>query len=111
MIDADGCVRISGGCTQYVSITNRYLPVLGEIQERFGGNLRIDKNVYRYEITGEGARKVLREIYPFLREKKEQARLCLLFSDFPPRSRMRALIKKRVSDLKRICYIQEPLSE
>lgn len=105
MVDADGCVRISSGSTQYVSITNRYLPVMLKMREQYGGNVRVDKNVYRYEATGKNARALLRDILPDLEEKYEQARLCLEFSEFPPRSTQRAMIIKRVKDLKKTCYI------
>ena len=104
LIDADGCVRVTG-TSQYVSLTNRYLPVLTDIQEIYGGNVRIDGNVYRLELHGKNARGILREILPYLREKKEQARLTLLWSDFPPRSRMREAIEQRVKDLKQTCYV------
>jgi len=105
MIDADGCVRISGGTTQYVSITNRYLPVLFKMREQYGGNVRVDRNVYRYEATGKAARALLRDVIPDLEEKGEQARLCLEFSMFPPRSAQRKMIAKRIADLKKICYV------
>lgn len=105
MIDADGCVRISGGSTQYVSITNRYLPVLLKMRQQYGGNVRVDRNVYRYEATGRAARALIRDVLEDLEEKYEQAKLCLEFSTFPPRSAQRKLIIKRVADLKKTCYV------
>ena len=102
-IDADGCVRISGS-TQYVSLTNRYLPFLLKVQDTYGGNVRLDGSVWRYEAYGETARAMLNEVIPYLHEKKEQAVLALRFSEFPPRSQMRKALRQRVQDLKRIDY-------
>ncbi len=104
MIDADGCVRVTGS-TQYVSITNRFLPVLFEVQQLYGGNIRVDRNVYRYEATGPAARKMLRDIIPHLREKYEQATLSLKFSEYPARSAQRQIIRDRVASLKKTCYV------
>lgn len=106
MIDADGCVRISGGTTQYVSVTNRYLPVLLKMLDQYGGNVRAIDNVYRWEATGQTARNLLKEIIPLLEEKHEQAQLCLDFAHFPPRSLQRVMITKRISALKKTCYVR-----
>jgi len=106
MIDADGCVRVSSGTgTQYVSITNRFLPALLDVQEMFGGNVRIDRNVYRYEAYGANAREILRQILPHLREKYEQAMLALKYTEYPARSAQREIIRTRVASLKKTCYV------
>ena len=74
--------------------------------DQYGGNVRAIDNVYRWEATGQTARNLLKEIIPLLEEKHEQAQLCLDFAHFPPRSLQRVMITKRISALKKTCYVR-----
>lgn len=91
-VDGEGCIRIKQTPTSYyliVHVTNSYLPVLKFIQERFGGNLRMqektkNKNIYNLHLSCGVARDFLKSIIGFLIEKKPQAELGLKFADLLP---------------------------
>lgn len=103
-IDGEGCIRISG-TSPYLSLTNRSLPGLLEIQESFGGNVRPSGNgVQRYEAYGDRAVKILHYVYRHLREKQPQARLVMSFPSTEPGSHERDMILRALRDLKRVTY-------
>lgn len=94
--DGEGTVGIykvrSGkgeGFALHVIIANTYLPILVEIQEQFGGKIFASEHtspqgyarrtMHHLRFTGASARNFLGQIYPHLREKKEQAELAINF--------------------------------
>ena len=104
-IDGEGCIRINGGSTPYVSVTNKSLPVLLAIQAVYGGNVRhCGSGAFRHETTGDRALHILRSIQPYLREKLPQAELVLRFRETVPGSHARTSLIRTLSDLKRVDY-------
>ncbi len=95
-IDGEGCIRAtkqSNGNAHgvHVFITNTYLPLLLEIKNNFGGKVSIrskssDKHrtVFQWRISRRKDIKLfLTIILPFLKEKREQAKLMLEYCDLP----------------------------
>ena len=78
-VDGEGSFAIRN--TPGLIIANTYLPILREIKEKFGGTVAPFKQrpnpkwrqAYRWCIYGQNAVALTRKLYPFLREKKQQA--------------------------------------
>lgn len=98
LFDGDGCVKIGyrdwKGKNNFqnrcyyltVQITNNFLPVLENIQKEFKGGIYRQKRMkithsdtFMWIVTSKRGAKFLKEIYPFLRIKKDQAALALEF--------------------------------
>lgn len=90
--DGEGCVRIKKTKRNQhhvlVQITNRDLPMLEYVKDIFGGSVCLNRHnnknanrCYTWQTTHGKAYKFLKTIYPYLRGKKEQARLAIEFRD------------------------------
>lgn len=88
--DGEGCVRIKQsnqhGNSYYViaHITNTNRAILKEVQELFGGTIRMqergpNKDVYNWQITSAEAVDFLQTLAPFLKEKQTQATYAISF--------------------------------
>lgn len=88
--DGEGCVRIKeanqGGNSFYViaHITNSNQKILMEIQDLFGGAIRVqerspNKTIYNWSLSSSEAVDFLQTLSPFLKEKLEQALLAIKF--------------------------------
>jgi hypothetical protein len=89
--DAEGTIYIqyrkgrkinhTGEHIVYIFVTNTYKPTLLEFSEKFGGNLYdhpgTNKPCYRWQIGGLKASKFLKEISPYLLEKKRKCLIAL----------------------------------
>lgn len=113
-LDGEGCIRIKeanqGGNSYYVwiAITNSYKPTLDYIKNMFGGQVRraevsANKIIYHYLITSSEAVDMLKTCLGFIREKRGQAELAILFhekkSTMTPKEKKWAY--KKISELKR----------
>lgn len=119
--DGEGCIRIKwssqrGNCFYiWVAITNSYKPVLDLAVSLFGGKVRraekrSNKTIYHYLITSSEAVDMLKTMIGFLREKKSQAQLAISFHEKKSRltSKQKLWYVKKISDMKRIDYHQNP---
>ena len=90
--DGEGCIRIKkasqGGSSYYiwVAITNSNKGILDFVAEIFGGNVRqaertTNKIIYHYLVTSSEAIDMLKVLLSFLKEKKRQAELAILFHE------------------------------
>ena len=90
--DGEGCVRIKqsnqGGNSYYViaHITNTNQSILKEVQELFGGTIRMqergpNKDIYNWQITSAEAVDFLQTLVPFLKEKQAQATYAISFHE------------------------------
>lgn len=88
--DGEGCIRIKrasqGGNSYYiwVAITNSNKEILNLVVGIFGGTVRqaertVNKVIYHYLITSSEAVDMLRVLLSFLKEKRRQAELAILF--------------------------------
>ena len=86
--DGEGCIRIKQanqrGNSYYlwVAITNTNRTILNYISNLFGGSVRkaergTNKTIYHFLITSNEASAMLKVLYCFLKEKKEQANLAI----------------------------------
>lgn len=93
--DGEGCIRIKkasqGGNSYYiwVAITNSNKSILEDVQKLFGGQVRqaektVNKICYHYLITSVEAVDMLKVLYCFLKEKKDQAKLAIMFHEKYP---------------------------
>lgn len=91
-LDGEGCIRIKkasqGGNSYYiwVAITNSNKSILEDIQKLFGGQVRqaertVNKTIYHYLITSTEAVDMLKVLFCFLKDKKDQAKLAIKFHE------------------------------
>ena len=114
-MDGEGCFRANKGNIE-VQIKNTYPHVLHYIQELFGGAVREEKReavnrnhrtAFCFSIYGESARKMVRCLLPYLREKKIQAELTLELIMHPKHSSKKEFIVRKLKELKRVDYGSE----
>lgn len=83
--DGEGCVAYYG--SPRVSMSNTYLPILKEFQERWGGSICEQKRKkeeahykpkWIWQLSGDNAVACARDLIPHLYEKRSQARLMLV---------------------------------
>lgn len=123
-LDGEGCFRPHGKhVNPCIQCTNTYLPVLQRLCRRFGGSIAYNRTTrdrgqklsWQWRIYGDKAVACCRELLPYLEEKRQQALDVISLSFYPPRSAMRAYLKKRLSALKRSgqrlsdCHHQGPV--
>lgn len=82
-LDGEGCFTTTSSSI-VIKSSNTSLPVLNWIRETFGGSIslhskRHQKQAYQWSINGANAERLCRKLHPYLREKKAQAALLLLF--------------------------------
>ena len=88
--DGEGCIRIKrasqGGGSYYVwvAITNSNKEILDYVETIFGGQVRkaektVNKVIYHYLITSSEAVDMLKVLLSFLKEKRQQAELAIMF--------------------------------
>jgi len=91
-VDGEGCIRLKranqGGNSYYVTlqITNSNEDILEFIRQLFGGQIGFqekasNKVIYQYRLTSAEAVGALKLLYPFLREKRTQAHMAILFQE------------------------------
>ena len=88
-IDGEGCINISRLSDVRIVITNTHLETLEKIKTVFNcGTIRAksrsvkDKSTkvcYMYEAWGRDCENILLQVYPYLFQKQEQAKLALEF--------------------------------
>lgn len=96
LIDGEGCIFIAKGRPRGVRLTSQYTLKVAVgmsvesgvtwLQKHFEGAIRKRANgqyrpIYRWEVSSVMAERFLRQIIPFMRVKKEEARLGLDFRD------------------------------
>ena len=88
--DGEGSVMAKKGglnCLITLSISNTDLDVLQWIAQTFGGQVATHhnptpytrKNAWKWELHGEAAIKLLQELIPFLKTKKERAQIAITY--------------------------------
>lgn len=108
LFDGEGCVWWDR--TPRVAISSCYPRHLTEIRSHFGlGRVRLSKPAsdsrraaYQWQASGADALEFLREIQPWLREKRYQSDLMLSIVRHSPRSYTRAVLIAILSRAKRI---------
>lgn len=108
-IDGEGCIGYRGTAT--VEVKNTFPDTLVELRRTFGGNIRRRvapndraRTTFVWTVCGDNARHCIACVKPFLIEKRRQAELLLLVSEYPPRSEQRNTLLTELSLLKRIDY-------
>jgi hypothetical protein len=120
-LDGEGCIRIKranqGGNLYYlwVAITNSHKPTLDFVQGIFGGQIRkaekaVNKTIYHYLITASEASDMLKTVVGFLRDKKKQAELAIIFHENKERLSPsgKDLAYRRMRDLKKSNLYENP---
>jgi len=109
-LDAEGCLRFHN--TTRVSISNTYPLTLFWYKKLFGGTVRERTNTkeghrqaYEWYCTGETARKCIKEVLPFLKEKLPQAVILLQILKYPRKSTKRQTLLAELKKLKRINHL------
>ena len=76
-LDGEGCFE-----TRRLSVSNTYLPALERLQRAFGGTIRdlhnkprrdTERHCYQWYLGGQGYRDAIRDLLPYLHEKRAQA--------------------------------------
>lgn len=95
LLDGEGCFGIARSKkyfypTVYLGMTVKALPIMKEIQEEFGGTLRMYRahtekwaEAWMLRIHGKATRKLIEAMLPHLELKKNQATLLLELIDHP----------------------------
>lgn len=82
-LDGEGCIRIcrrqNGFYNLQVSIAQVVKAPLDDLQMIFGGSIRQQSGSWRWQIDSRQAAKLLEQVIPFLRVKREQAEIALQF--------------------------------
>lgn len=110
--DGEGCIHISRKGSRVVGIKSCYPKVVKRFHRVFGG--RCDKGSkknnkiqwrhwFHFRICGEDAVAVIKSIYPFMREKKEQARLFIKHSTTKD-AYTKAQYAMQIKSLKKVRY-------
>ena len=113
-LDAEGCLRYQNSTT--VSVSNTYPATLHWLADIFGGKVREKSSAtkkehrtcYEWYVSGETARKCIKEVLPFLQEKLPQAVILLQIMKYPPNSAKREALAKELTKLKRINHTWTP---
>ena len=75
-VDADACLIVSGKNSLKCTISKKHPAICDALCAQFGGSVK--KNiVYIWSVSGPTARSFLREVVPYMIEKREQAELLL----------------------------------
>jgi hypothetical protein len=119
--DGEGCIHARYNHSRYftveVLVTSTYPMVCRSMCRAFGGvvshnrhgnsktrhKFKNYRNFYRWRIFGTNAIVVLKRLFPFLREKKEQARLGIRLYKEKDRIR-KSQIVAQIASLKRVQY-------
>jgi hypothetical protein len=81
--DAKGSVIIAGDQLK-VTLSHRYRDIFQILKEKYGGGIVTLKRplvIYNYQITGNKAAKLLRDLLPYLRLKKDIVECALNYQD------------------------------
>ena len=113
-VDGEGCFRLSGTAPRF-SLNNTYLPTLLWMKAHFGGSLRSIKKVaphhrqaYEWELgVRSGIHSFIEDIYPYLREKAQQAELVLECMELPRGDLRKVDIADELKAIKREEYYFE----
>lgn len=108
LFDGEGCVWWDR--TPRVAISSCYPRHLAEVRDHFGfGRVRLSKPssgsrraAYQWQASGGNALEFLREIQPWLREKRYQSDIMLTIAKHAPRSYTRTVLVAILSKAKRI---------
>ena len=119
--DGEGCIRLmesnksKNKVTKYylprVSVASCYYPTLEILANKLDKTIHKVtsrkehyKDAFCLELSGNKALLFIRAIYPYLQEKKEQAKVFLRFGEYPRRSAQHEKIHKELKQLKRKNY-------
>lgn len=106
--DGEGSIGIFSGsiCAR---VTNTDLAILHHFQDRWGGTIvshtratERRKECYQWKCYGPTAEKFLKDIFPFLREKRIQGFLALEYRRLAPSDPKRAWIATEISTIKHL---------
>ena len=109
--DGEGCIFIGLKGQRVVQIKSCYPKVVQLFNKIFGGRLyrgRSNQSKYwrdhfYFRVFGKEAVNVIKHLYPFLREKKEQARL-FLKHDASKDAHTKAQYAVQIKSLKKVIY-------
>lgn len=109
--DGEGCIFIGLKGQRVVQIKSCYPKVVQSFNKIFGGRLYRDKSPknkywrdhFYFRVFGKEAVNVIKHLYPFLREKKEQARL-FLKHDASKDAHTKAQYAVQIKSLKKVLY-------
>ncbi len=100
------------GSSLSLKIANTYPGTLEAIQGSFGGTISVapqsdprHRTQYQLSLYGDNAESMLRALIPYLREKRSQAHIALLWRELPRGERKEA-VRSALSDLKRTSHTQ-----
>ncbi len=110
VVDGEGCLLWDGG-TRLV-VNNTFPPMLEELQEAFGGTISQmgskkeahHRTCFQWRLSGENARAAIRQLIPYLVEKKPQAQLLLLIWELRKVPGSANYLNQELKRLKRIDY-------
>lgn len=110
--DGEGCIHISKIGARVVAIKSCYPKVVQRFYKIYGGwckklpnksKTKIWRHFYYFRIYGDEALYVVHSLFPFLREKKEQARLFIKYSSSKD-AHTKAQYAMQIKSLKKVKY-------
>ena len=109
--DGEGCIFIGKGGQRVVQIKSCYPKVVQSFHKIFGGRLYRERNNkskywrdhFYFRTFGKEAVNVIKHLYPFLREKKEQARLFIKHASSKD-AHTKAQYAVQIKSLKKVKY-------
>jgi len=110
--DGEGCIHISKCGARIVSIKSCYPKVVKTFHRLYGGSFSKDrnnkKNIYwrnyfYFRVFGKNAVNTIKSLCPFLREKKEQARLFIKHASSKD-AHTKAQYAVQIKSLKKVKY-------
>lgn len=110
--DGEGCIHISKIGARVVAIKSCYPKVVQRFYKIYGGwfkklpnkgKTKVWRHFYYFRIYGDEALYVIHSLFPFLREKKEQARLFIKYSSSKD-AHTKAQYSMQIKSLKRVKY-------
>lgn len=107
-MDGEGCFQYTS--TPMVQVGSTFPHVLIWLRDFYGGRLTCmpsrdhKRHFYRWTITGPSCREMVRDVMPYLYEKRPQAEILLQAGQYPKQSAMRAYLKRELTTLKRTNY-------
>ena len=110
--DGEGCIHVSKVGARVISIKSCYPKVVQKFHKIYGGWCKKMPNVskkkqwrhfYNFRAYGNDALYVVNSLFPFLREKKEQARLFIKYSNSKD-AHTKAQYAIQIKSLKKVKY-------
>jgi len=84
-VDGEGCISITNHGSCYVNVGQSEITPLRQLERLFGGKISVKRTGgWEWVVFGKKSVDFVRTIFPFLRQKRRQARVLLWAADQKP---------------------------